>query len=112
LGSGKVYQEKLSAVKSPIDPTKSLTPHKQIRNNIPPQVTTVTFPADMSTGYLSNDDVFICWEARIRESLTAQQFFLRLAELFDERRRKDHGSIHLTQKSKPISRVASMAAWS
>ncbi|PMD42575.1 signal recognition particle, SRP9/SRP14 subunit [Hyaloscypha variabilis F] len=35
----------------------------------------------MSTGHLSNDD-----------------FFLRLSELFDERRRKDHGSIHLTQK--------------
>ncbi|KAE9369451.1 signal recognition particle, SRP9/SRP14 subunit [Stipitochalara longipes BDJ] len=35
----------------------------------------------MSTGHLSNDE-----------------FFLRLSELFDERRQKDHGSIHLTQK--------------
>lgn len=26
------------------------------------------------------------------------QFFLRLSELFDERRQKDHGSIYLTQK--------------
>lgn len=30
----------------------------------------------------------------------SKQFFLRLSELFDERRQKDHGSIHLTQKSK------------
>ncbi|CZS92565.1 uncharacterized protein RAG0_04921 [Rhynchosporium agropyri] len=35
----------------------------------------------MSKGHLSNDD-----------------FFLRLSELFDERRQKDHGSIYLTQK--------------
>ncbi|KAH7395734.1 signal recognition particle, SRP9/SRP14 subunit [Cadophora sp. MPI-SDFR-AT-0126] len=35
----------------------------------------------MSKGHLSNDD-----------------FFLRLSELFDEGRQKDHGSIYLTQK--------------
>ncbi|KUJ10612.1 signal recognition particle, SRP9/SRP14 subunit [Mollisia scopiformis] len=35
----------------------------------------------MSKSHLSNDD-----------------FFLRLSELFDERRQKNHGSIHLTQK--------------
>jgi len=35
----------------------------------------------MSKRHLSNDD-----------------FFLRLSELFDERRQKDHGSIYLTQK--------------
>jgi len=35
----------------------------------------------MSKGHLRNDD-----------------FFLRLSELFDERRQKDHGSIFLTQK--------------
>ena len=29
----------------------------------------------------------------------SKQFFLRLSELFDERRQKDHGSVHLTQKS-------------
>ena len=29
-----------------------------------------------------------------------KQFFLRLSELFDERRQKDHGSIYLTQKSR------------
>ncbi|KAH7369903.1 signal recognition particle 14kD protein-domain-containing protein [Rhexocercosporidium sp. MPI-PUGE-AT-0058] len=38
-------------------------------------------PAKMSKGHLSNDD-----------------FFLRLSELFDDRRQKDHGSIYLTQK--------------
>jgi hypothetical protein len=35
-------------------------PTQATQKHIPPQVTTVTFPADMSTGHLSNDDVFIC----------------------------------------------------
>ncbi|KAH8819611.1 signal recognition particle 14kD protein-domain-containing protein [Xylogone sp. PMI_703] len=33
-----------------------------------------------------------------REHLSNDDFFLRLSELFDERRKKDHGTIYLTQK--------------
>ncbi|KZF21865.1 signal recognition particle, SRP9/SRP14 subunit [Xylona heveae TC161] len=47
----------------------------------------------MASGHLSNDD-----------------FFIRLAELFDARRQKDHGSVYLTQKRLSHPSIASSSS--
>ena len=52
----------------------------------------------MSKGHLSNNDVCGNCSPHRWNTSNEEQFFLRLSELFDERRQKDHGSVTLTQK--------------
>jgi hypothetical protein len=59
---------------------------------------------EMSGAHLGNDAVIEVL-LTVDETSTnwGHQFFERLAELFDERRKKDHGSIFLTQKCSMIN---------
>ena len=52
----------------------------------------------MSNAHLNNDEVSGSDPIIEEKLLILQQFFLRLSELFEERRKSDHGSVFLTQK--------------